>query len=107
MTLPEGVTLTVVMDCCHSGSILDLPYTIKADEGTIEAVEAGEQSSLISENPGFDFAKVRLNGFWLCVANSCRACLLSWPLVWFGLEENTVTIPGNARRGVSPGLGDQ
>lgn len=56
--LPEGVTLTVVMDCCHSGSILDLPYTIKANEGTIGAVEAGEQSSVISPNPGFDFAKM-------------------------------------------------
>lgn len=58
MVLPEGVMLTVVMDCCHSGSILDLPYNIKADEGTIHAVEAGEQSSVISANPGFDLGKV-------------------------------------------------
>ncbi|CAN0229943.1 unnamed protein product [Pylaiella littoralis] len=58
MTLPEGVTLTVVMDCCHSGSILDLPYALKADEGTIGAVEAGDMSSTISANPGFDFAKM-------------------------------------------------
>ncbi|CAM9316885.1 unnamed protein product [Ectocarpus sp. 6 AP-2014] len=62
MVLPEGVTLTVVMDCCHSGSILDLPYALKADEGTISAVEAGEVSSTISANPGFDFAKMMAIG---------------------------------------------
>lgn len=57
LSLPDGVTLTVVMDCCHSGSILDLPYNLKADEGTITAVEAGEMSSTISPNPGFNMEK--------------------------------------------------
>lgn len=51
-SLPGGVTLTVVIDACHSGSVLDLPYCILVDEGTIAAVESGEQSSVIGVNPG-------------------------------------------------------
>ncbi|CAM9508872.1 unnamed protein product, partial [Laminaria digitata] len=47
ISLPEGVTLTAVIDSCHSGSVLDLPYCIEADEGTVAAVESGEQSSVI------------------------------------------------------------
>lgn len=64
IALPEGVTLTVVIDACHSGSVLDLPYCIEADAGTIAAVEAGEQSSVIGINPGL--AKVPSRGFgWI------------------------------------------
>lgn len=57
IALPEGVTLTVLIDACHSGSVLDLPYCILADAGTIAAVESGEQSSVIGVNPGL--AKVQ------------------------------------------------
>ena len=37
LPLPEGVLLTVVMDCCHSGSILDLPYEFTANETNMQA----------------------------------------------------------------------
>lgn len=29
--MPEGVLLTCLMDCCHSGTVLDLPYKYAAD----------------------------------------------------------------------------
>ena len=33
---PDGVHMVSLMDCCHSGTIMDLPYIFKADGSQTE-----------------------------------------------------------------------
>ena len=52
LPLPRGCRLTALMDCCHSGTALDLPYIFRATE---EALAGDPQ---MQQNPDFDLQAV-------------------------------------------------
>eukprot|EP01012_Entosiphon_sulcatum_P068324 TRINITY_DN9845_c0_g2_i1.p1 TRINITY_DN9845_c0_g2~~TRINITY_DN9845_c0_g2_i1.p1 ORF type:complete len:346 (+),score=46.71 TRINITY_DN9845_c0_g2_i1:467-1504(+) len=56
--LPEGCRMTVIMDCCHSGTVLDLPYVFVANAGNVEAVHQGSAPPTLAQNPNFNFEKI-------------------------------------------------
>ena len=43
-SLPEGCRLTAIMDCCHSGSVFDLPFSYKPD-GNLEVHEVDNRKA--------------------------------------------------------------
>jgi hypothetical protein len=44
--LPAGVDMFCITDCCHSGTIMDLPYTVVIDGKTGSALNKGQISQL-------------------------------------------------------------
>lgn len=55
--LSEGVHLVALMDCCHSGSVLDLPYKYK---GTSSGMLFGSTGGAMATTCG-------KMGLWMCL----------------------------------------
>jgi len=70
LSLPQGVRLTCIFDCCHSGTIMDLPFVFKADN------EADFNNPTMVENAGFNPAVIvgLLGFFFVGPAGGCGLC---------------------------------
>jgi len=73
--LPAGVTMFSVMDCCHSGTIMDLPFTVAVDENTGRALTSGQMTQLAGNRKFTNKGKKRgLDGEEAGLAAFCAGC---------------------------------